>query len=221
MAVHGWSLLAIMYRMTGEFEHASECVKSLERVSRKMRPDDRWLAWAATFSVTVAGGERGMTPPFPPNSSPDPVTAMAALVVSAELSIAGRADEAVSGFELDPRPDLGPIGDLGRVFYAIALVLSGRGSEAFPLVERSMRAALALDALPVLAAAKALRAEITGELTGLPPPPAEAHSVSDLLVLRAHAGSGTPEAAPGAVAALRQGIESLAMPGMAAGIPDL
>ena len=91
MAIHGWSLLAIMDRMSGRIEQAWHSVTSLERVMKGLRPNDRWLAWAATFSVTVARGEWGVTPPFPPDTSPDPVSAMAGLIVEAELTMAGRA----------------------------------------------------------------------------------------------------------------------------------
>ena len=39
-----------------------------------------------------------LTPPFPPDSSSDPVVAMAALIVVAELILAGRAGEAVGRY---------------------------------------------------------------------------------------------------------------------------
>lgn len=214
LAIHGWSLLTFMERMSGEFDKASKYAAALERVARGMRPNDRWLAWAATFSVTVARGERGMTPPFPPDSASDPVTAMAALVVEAELILAGRAGESVGRFENTAHPDLGPIGDLGGIFYAIGLVVSGRGAEALAVAERSIRAATALDAHSALNAAIALRAEITGDVRELGPPPEEAHSISELLALRAHAAHGDPDAA----ASLKIGVERLAMPGLAAGI---
>ncbi len=214
MAIHGWSLLAIMERMSGRLEEASISVAALERVMRGLRPNDRWLAWAATFSVTVARGEWGVTPPFPPESSPDPVSAMAALIVEAELTMAGRVGEAVSRFEGSARPDLGPIGDLGGVFYAIALLIAGRGKEARVWVERSARAARALDAEPTSRVAAALMAEITGETAHLPAAPSEARSVGDVLVLRAHAALGDADAA----ASLRAAVARLAMPGLAAGI---
>jgi class 3 adenylate cyclase/tetratricopeptide (TPR) repeat protein len=214
MAIHGWSLLAIMQRMSGRIELASVSVAALERVMRGPKPNDRWLAWAATFSVTVARGEWGVSPPFPPESSPDPVSAMAALIVEAELTMAGRVPEALSRFENFVRPDLGPIGDLGGVFHAIALVAAGRGQEALGWVQRSAGAARALDAAPTSAVAAALLAEITGDNADLPEAPAEAQSVSDVLVLRAHAASGDPDA----VAALHAAVACLAMPGLAAGI---
>ena len=128
--------------------------------------------------------------------------------------MAGRVPEAVSRFENASRPDLGPIGDLCAVFYAISLVVAGRGQEALPWVERSARAARALDAAPTAAIAVALLAEITGDMDDLPKPPVEPRSVGDVLVLRAHAAAGGPEA----VAALHTAVALLAMPGLAAGI---
>ncbi len=214
LAIHGWSLLAIMERMSGRIDQAACSVAALERVMSGLKASDRWLAWAATFSVTVARGEWGVTPPFPPETSPDPVSAMAALIVEAELTMAGRVEEAVSRFENTSRPDLGPIGDLGGVFHAIALVVSGRSKEAQPWVERSARAAKALDAAPTSSVAIALLAEITGDSADLPEAPAEPQSVSDVLVLRAHAASGDSDA----VAALHNAVARLAMPGLAAGI---
>ncbi len=214
MAIHGWSLLAIMERMSGRLEEASISIAALERVMRGLRPNDRWLAWAATFSVTVARGEWGVTPPFPPESSPDPVSAMAALVVEAELTMAGRVAESLSRFESSARPDLGPIGDLGGVFYAIALVVAGRAKEALGWVERSARAARVLDAEPTSRVTAALLAEITGEAVHLPEIPTDPRSVGDVLVLRAHAVLGDADAA----AALRAAVVRLAMPGLAVGI---
>jgi hypothetical protein len=139
---------------------------------------------------------------------------MAALVVEAELTMAGRMAESVSRFESSSRPDLGAIGDLGGVFYAIALVVAGRGSEALGWVERSARAARVLDAEPTSRVATALLAEITGETVHLPEAPADPRSVGDVLVLRARAVLGDADAA----AALRTAVVRLAMPGLAAGI---
>ena len=96
-----------------------------------------------------------MTPPFPPETSSDPVTAMAALIIESELVLTGRATEGIERFEKTPHPDLGPISDLGRIFYATSLVVSGRRDEALPLVERCIGAARALDAPAALIAATA------------------------------------------------------------------
>jgi hypothetical protein len=215
LAIHGWSLLAIMARMSGELDKAAKCTKALERVTRGMRPNDRWLAWAATFSVTVARGERGLTPPFPPDTSSDPCDGDGGAHGRGRVDPRGsRPAKQSARFENSRHPDLGPIGDLGGVFYAIGLVLAGRGSEALPWVERSGRAARALDAAPASTVAIALRAEITGDIADLPEPPAEPASVSDVLVLRAHAVRGDPSAS----AALHRAVTRLAMPGLAAGI---
>ena len=165
LAIHGWSLLAYMNRMSGDLDRASKCTMALERVSRGLRPTERWLAWAATFSVTVARGERGMTPPFPPETSSDPVTAMAALIIESELVLTGRATEGIERFEKTPHPDLGPISDLGRIFYAIVTCRLGTQGRGLPWVERCIGAARALDAPAALIAATALRAEISGDLT--------------------------------------------------------
>jgi len=214
LALHGWSLLAIMQRMAGEFDQAFAATTALERVIKGMKPNDRWLAWAATFSVTMARGEWGVSPPFPPEQSADPVAAMATLVVRTELTIAGRIAEAVSGFEGSAPPTLGPIGDLGGVFAAIALVLADRGSDALPWIDRTARAARALDAYQALVAADALRAEVTGDLAGLAPKPTNAKSLSDLLLLRVYALGGDAEAAD----TLHKGVVHLAMPGLAINI---
>ena len=214
LAVHGWSLRAVMSRLAGDFDNAAASVAALERVGASATPSDRWLAWAATFSVTVAKGEWGSTPPFPPDSSPDPVTAMARLVIQAELTLSGRVAEAVERFEGTGRRDLGPIGDLGSVFYAIALVLSGRGHEALLWVDRTARAAEVLEATSCSVAASALRAEITMDLSGVPPPPAEARDLPGLLLLRAHSAHGDTRAGD----ALRSCASRLAMPALSAGV---
>ena len=125
-AVQGWSLLAVMARLSGRLaeaaEHAPPC-----NGRRAMPPQrDPWLGWAAIFSVTVAGGARETPPPVPPPTSPDPVIRMASLLIDAELTMAGRVDEALDRWENSSRPDLGAISDLAQVFQALALVLAGR-----------------------------------------------------------------------------------------------
>jgi hypothetical protein len=211
MAIHGRSLLAVMERMSGRIDEATHCTVALERVSKNMRNSDRWLAWAATFSATVAAGDRWVTPPFPPESSADPVTSMASLIVEAELTMTGRGSEALARFERSGPAHLGPIGELGSVIYALSLVTSGRGTEALPWIDLAAGAAVALEAEPVGIAAAALRAEVTGDLTGLPSAPKEAGSVSDVLLLRAYAAGGDSVAG----AALENAVARLAMPGLA------
>ena len=212
-AVHGWGLLAIMARYCGRLEEAALHASELRRVSADAHHKDPWFAWAASFAVAVAGGASGAAPPFPPDTSHDPVVGMAGLVIDAELTLAGRIGEALARFEQAQRPDLGVISDLANVLYALALVVAGRAAEALPFVERALGAARALDARPTAAAAAALSAEITGDMTLLPPPPPTAESFSDALVLRAHAVSGDGAAAE----ALRRAAKALAMPGLLAG----
>jgi class 3 adenylate cyclase len=211
LSVHGWSLLAIQARLTGDLEEASACIVALERVSRSLKQNDRWFAWAATFSVTVARGAWGVTPPFPPDNTADPVAAMAGLIIEAELALAGRVPEALGRFEGSKRPELGPIGDVGFLFYAISLVLAGRSEEALVWVDRCERAASALDAPPAIIASRALRSEITGDTSDLAPAPGVVRSLSELLVLRAHGSAGDARAAD----ALQSAAERLAMPGLA------
>jgi hypothetical protein len=65
-----------------------------------------------------------------------------------------------------------------------------------------------------MAAAAALRAEITGDMAGVPPAPASATSLSEALVLRAHAAAGDTAA----LATLRRCASALAMPGLLLGL---
>jgi len=208
-AVQALSLLAIMARFTGRLQEAAEHDVTLQRVAANVRRDP-WLGWAASFSVIVAGGASSAAAPFPPETSPDPVVGMAELVIEAELTMAGRVDEALDRVGTTPRPDLGPIADLARVFHALALVLAGRVGEARPWVERASAAARVLNAPSTTGAAAALWAEIEGDTSGLPPPPAVANGVTDILLLRAYASVGDAHA----VDALRRATEALAMPGL-------
>ena len=211
-AVHGWSLLAIMARLSGRLEEAAEHAIALQRVSG-WHHNEPWLGWAASYVVAVARGATGAAPPFPPHTWRDPVVGMAEIVIEAELTIAGRVGETLARLETIERPQLGPISDLARVFHALALVLAGRVEEARPWVERASAAALALKATTTAAAADALWAEITGDTSGLPPAPRSATSVTDMLVLRAYAGQGDTAAGE----TLRRGAEDLAMPGLMIG----
>jgi tetratricopeptide (TPR) repeat protein len=209
-AVQGWSLLAIMARLSGRFDEATHHAVALQRTTATVVRRDPWLGWAALFTVAVAGGEAEAAAPFPREPSPDPVVGMAELIVEAELTMAGRLDEAVDRVGSTARRDLGPIADLARVFHALALVLAGRVTEARPWVERATNAARVLNAPTTTAAATALWAEIVGDTTGLPAPPEVAESVTDVLVLRAYASQGDAVALEG----LRQATAALAMPGL-------
>jgi hypothetical protein len=140
---------------------------------------------------------------------------MASQVIEAELTLAGRSTEALSRFERAGRKTLGPIGEMGDVFYALALVLAGRAEEAVPFIDRASSAASAMDAASVLTAANALRAEIAGGAGkgfALPSWNTDADSVRDLLVLRAHAAGGDSQA----LFLLPRAAERLGMPGLAA-----
>jgi class 3 adenylate cyclase/tetratricopeptide (TPR) repeat protein len=210
LAVQGWSLLAIMARFSGRLDEAAAHVTALSRQASWLHDKDPWLGWAASFSVTVAFGAPGATPPFPPDTSPDPVVGMAGLLIEAELTMAGRIDEALSRLESAERPNLGPIADLVGVMDALALVLGGRAVDARPWAERAAGAARVLQAPAAATAADALLAEIAVDTNGLPPAPAVAASLTDALVLRAHVVSGDRAAAD----ALRQATSALAMPGL-------
>jgi class 3 adenylate cyclase/tetratricopeptide (TPR) repeat protein len=217
MAVHGRSLLAISARFSGRLDEAAHHAEALERLSSFIDQGNfPWLGWAARFVVTVGRGTTRAIPPFPPDASPDPVVGMALLVIEAELTLVGRVEEVLTRFEVEKRPDLGPFGDLAGVLNALALVLAGRNAEALPWVERAAEAARALDATPSLAAAAALRAEITGETGDLPPAPVTATSISQALVLRAHVALG--DATTGK--ALRRSAQALVTPGLLGGLPS-
>jgi class 3 adenylate cyclase/tetratricopeptide (TPR) repeat protein len=214
-AVQSWSLLAIMARLSGRLDEAGEHAIELQRVAGGGTHNEPWLGWAALFVVAVARGASGAAPPFPPRTSLDPVVAMAEIVIESELTMAGRIDEALERVEtMERRPDLGPIADLARVFHALSLVLAGRTDEARPWVERASVAARVLNAHSTAGAAAALLAEIIGDTTGLPPAPPSAHSVTDVLVLRAYAAQGDSNAA----LSLRSAGQALAMPGLCAGL---
>jgi hypothetical protein len=201
-----------MARMSGRLDEAADHAGALQRVTG-LHHNDPWLGWAASFVVAVARGATGAAPPFPPDSWRDPVVGVAEIVIEAELTMAGRVGETLARVESIERPQIGPLGDLTRVFHAVALVLAGRVDEARPWLERASAAAEALTADATTAAAAALWAEITGDTSALPPPPLSASSVTDMLVLRAYASQGDTAAAD----VLRRGAQDLAMPGLIIG----
>ncbi|HEY5023338.1 MAG TPA: adenylate/guanylate cyclase domain-containing protein [Acidimicrobiales bacterium] len=215
MAVHGTSLLAIMARFSGRLDEAARHAEALQRFSVIVDHEGYpWVGWAATFAVAVARGASDLAPPLAPVASPDPVVGMALLVIGTELTVAGRVQEALVRFDFVDRLGLGPFGDLAGVLNGLALVLSGRGDEALAWVERAARSARALEAPPASVAAAALRAEITGDATGLGRAPGSALSISDALVLRAYAAGGDAAA----LDALRRSAPKLAMPGLLLGL---
>ncbi len=197
------SLLVVTARLSGRLDVASECARRLTALLANVRQSDLWLGWAATFTAAVAGGAHGATPPFPPEDSPDPVAAMARLLIEAELVLAGRVGEALDQMERPAHPDLGVMTKLGGVFRAIALLLGGRPLEAEPWVEGAADAAEQLGSATVLRAAAALRAELAGDASLLPPPrPATgphgsscARSLVEALVLRGHIACGSGDTA--------------------------
>jgi class 3 adenylate cyclase/tetratricopeptide (TPR) repeat protein len=209
-AIHGWSLLAIMTRLSGRIEEAARCVDALQRAGGMVDGSNPWLGWAAGFAVAVASGQSGATPPFPPDTSQDPVVRMGQLVIETELTLAGRFDEAIARQGGPHHPDFGPIGALTGLFDVVTLVLAGRSEDVRPRVEAAMEAAVALDAPPTLIAAGAVLAEISGDRTGLAPVPEQATGIAEALVLRAHARAGDPAAAE----ALRRAAETLAAPAL-------
>jgi tetratricopeptide (TPR) repeat protein len=213
MAMHGLSLLAIMARLTGRLDEARSHAAALERVAAGAQHGDAWLGWAASFAVAVAVGGDGAAPPFPPDASPDPVIAMAGVIIEAELILSGRLDEALDRLEHTRRPGLGVITDLASIVYALALVLGGNPDAAGPLIERAGAAAHALRAGPTAIAAAALRAEITGDTSALPDVADSVGGVADALVVRARAVHGDAVA----VEMLRAASRALAMPVLALG----
>jgi tetratricopeptide (TPR) repeat protein len=212
-AVQGWSLLTIMARLSGRLDEAAEHAVALQRATGNVLRREPWLGFAASFSVTVAGGVSDAAPPFPPETSLDPVVRMAKLIIAAELTMAGRLDEALERVDIGARSDLGPIADLAQVFQSLAVVLAGRIDDARPGVERAAAAARVLNAPTMAMAAAALWAEIVGDTTGLPPRPEVARGVTDVLILRAYAAQGDTVATE----VLRSATQALAMPGLMIG----
>ena len=212
MAMHGWSLLAVMARWTGRVEEARKYQDAQATLLDHPGHRESWLAWAAGFSVAVAGGAFGAAPPFPPADITDPVAGIAAIVVRAELVFAGRIDEAVAMYETASHRH-SAVADVAGVLDALTLVLAGRHDEARPWAERGQSAARVLDAAPAEQMAGALLAEISGDVSGLPVQDGLADSIAGLLVLRARAVHGDDDS----MARLRESAERLAMPGLVAG----
>jgi class 3 adenylate cyclase/tetratricopeptide (TPR) repeat protein len=217
-ALHGWSMLTIMARQTGRLDEAEAHSLSLERAAGGPNHYGSWISWAASFAVAVARGSTGAAPPFPPGDSPDPVAAVASLVIALELIMSGRADEALDRFDAVGPPALeGPLADLGGFVYAMALILRGRGAQAEPWLRKAHRAALALDSKPVLLATSALRAELEGRRPESAPALGSPESIADALALRAHALSGDVDASE----SLAKLCRALVSPGFLPGVPRL
>ena len=193
MAVHGRSLLAIMARFSGRLDEAA---------APRRRARSGWTAssttratpgsgWAATFAVAVARGAAEPGPAVAPVDSPDPVVGMALLVIEAELTVAGRVDEALARFDVVDRPELGPFGDLAGVLNGLALVLAGRRDEALPWVERAAQCGRGpRGARPRSPRPPRCRRRSAGTGPGSPRPRRRRRASADALVLRAHAARG-------------------------------
>ncbi|MHB8680474.1 MAG: adenylate/guanylate cyclase domain-containing protein [Acidimicrobiales bacterium] len=212
MAMHGFSLMAVMARLTGRFDKAAAHVTALQRLLATSRVHEPWLAWAASFVVEVAAGADAAAPPYPPRTSVDPVHSMAKLLVHEGLLLSGRAEEALSRMESEGAPTIeGAMGDIGGLVYALGLSLCGRARESGPWLDRAASASMVLDSPAALAAVAALRAESSGRWEELPPAPAHpARGLAEALVLRAHACHGDTEA----LGLLRRSAAALAMPGL-------
>ena len=217
MTMHGYSLLAIMARLTGRFDEATRHVAALQRLISSSRLREPWLAWATSFSLAMATGASGAAPPFPPSDTVDPVATMAGMVVHIEMVLAGRIEEALDHLEQAGPPTLdGPMADIGGLVYGAALVLGGRSQEAAPWIEKAAAAANVLQGSASALAATALLAEMHGNTTGLAPTPAVVGGSAEALVARARATTGDADA----VEALRRGAKALAAPGLLTGVAD-
>lgn len=213
MMVHGRSILALVARYSGRVELAATHVAAMGRL---LRPEhhEPWIGWAAGFSVAVAEGASRAAPPFPPATSQDPVAALSGLLIETELLFAGRVDEALEHLPNEPERESSAVAHATGVLRALGLILAGRRDESRPWAERALAAARRLDARPAAAAAAALVAELDEDPSGLPDPPVVAGSISEALVLRAHAVLGDGSARE----ALQRAAAALAAPGLLGGV---
>jgi class 3 adenylate cyclase/tetratricopeptide (TPR) repeat protein len=213
MAIHGRSLLALTARYGGRIQLAATHIDVLARLLRTEN-HEQWLGWAASFVVAVAEGASRAAPPFPPAASPDPVSGLSTQLIEAELLLAGRVDEVLDHMpERNPQMEHNAISHTSGVLCSLALLLSGRPEDARPYAQRSLAAANVLDARPTSVAAAALLAEIDGDTAGLPDPPVVASSISEALLLRAHAVLGDESAGEN----LRRAAATMAAPGLLIG----
>ena len=214
MAIHGRSLLAVMARYGGRLQVAEAHATALARHLQAQHHNDPWLGWATSFVVAVAGGATQAAAPFPPLTSPDPVAGVAAMLIQTELLFTGRVDEVLEHFPQAPLVDGNPMSDKIGMLCALALVLAGRSGEARPWAQRANSAARTLESRAGIIATTALLAEIDGNPANLPPMPVVASSVAEMLVLRAHAVLGAPDA----IGPLQRAADALIAPGLLAGI---
>jgi class 3 adenylate cyclase/tetratricopeptide (TPR) repeat protein len=215
MAVHGRSLKALMARFTGRFDVAAAEVEALARNgSLDLQHNEGWLGHAAHFALSLATGVPDAAPPYPPQRSPDPVVAMASIMVETALVLAGRGDEAVERVVHDPPVLEGPMADAMGMLAAVAFMVGGKADLAVPLLERAVAGAEVLRAEHLARAAGAMLADAEGRL---PEVDAEGGgpSLADALVLRARVLGGDAEAKP----RLRELAEVLVTPGLLDGLP--
>jgi class 3 adenylate cyclase/tetratricopeptide (TPR) repeat protein len=215
MALTARSLQAIMARQCGRLEDARQYVTIVQRLGAVAGHYGSWLAWAASFCVTVASGAPEAAPPFPPETEADPVALLSALIMTAELALSGRMDESLEHFLTGRFTEFrGPLSDVSVVLYAVVLVLAGRLAEAEDWIDRARRGADALGALAPRLSGDAMKAEVTGDVSGLPTQRSAGASLSEALILRALVRAGDVEA----LGSLRTLASELAMPGLLLGV---
>lgn len=206
LGLHGRALAAHVARLTG-------CLAEAERLVGAARPEPVAEAGAAAldeavaFAVACAREPRCAAPL--PVAGDDP-TAMAAFLIAVEaLALAGRADEAAARLRDRPRPTIGVVGGGLEVVHGLVAVLAGAGPAALADIEQAGAVAERVGAGPARLAARALRAEVTGDLGGLPDDPPK--GVAGALVLRARAVHGDRASAD----ELARRSADLAVPGLA------
>jgi hypothetical protein len=182
--------------------------------SLDLQHNEGWLGHAAHFALSLATGVPDAAPPYPPQRSPDPVVAMASIMVETALVLAGRGDEAVERVVHDPPVLEGPMADAMGMLAAVAFMVGGKADLAVPLLERAVAGAEVLRAEHLARAAGAMLADAEGRL---PEVDAEGGgpSLADALVLRARVLGGDAEAKP----RLRELAEVLVTPGLLDGLP--
>jgi tetratricopeptide (TPR) repeat protein len=207
LEVHGRALAAHLARLDGRLADA----ESLVPVGRPgVESGAAALAEAVAFSVACAREPR-CAAPLPPAGT-DPTSAAAFAVGVEALALAGRAEEAHARLDGRGWASLGVVGGGLEVVPALVAVLAGRGPAALPAIERAAAVADRVGAAPAALAARALRAEVTGDAVGLPDrAPA---GLAGALVLRARACRG--DAAAAADLAVR--AAELAAPGLVVGV---
>ncbi|HEX4863132.1 MAG TPA: AAA family ATPase [Acidimicrobiales bacterium] len=214
-AVHGHSLISILARSGGRLELAARHAEEVTRLSAALDGRDPWLPWAVGFSVAVARGTSSAAAPFPPADYTNPVGAVAVEVIQAELTFAGRIEEAL-GHSTSGLIERGPLADASGALRALMLAIAGRSAEGLSFAERAAVAADQMGSRPVAAMAAAITAEAKRDRSLLPPIPGDPMSASGAVVLRAHAILGDDDAAR----ELRRVAGLLAMPGLLIGCPD-